>query len=91
VRMVSLIAPMAAVATIGVAASSSTPATDEEAERTVADTVRDQGLPCADGVAAHRDPAASRPDEAAWVLTCSDARYRVRYMGDRAPEIERLE
>ena len=89
--MVSLIAPMAAVATIGVAANSSTPGTDEEVERTVADTVRDQGLPCAEVMAAHRDPAASRPDEAAWVLTCSDARYRVRYMGDRAPEIERLE
>jgi hypothetical protein len=84
-------APIAAIAALGVAASAALPASDGEAARTVADTVRAQGLPCAEVVAVGRDRAASGPDEAAWVLTCSDARYRVRYMRDRAAEIERLE
>lgn len=47
----------------------------------VADAVRDYGHPCADPVSAERDPAASRPDEAAWILTCKDATYRVRFVG----------
>jgi outer membrane murein-binding lipoprotein Lpp len=56
----------------------------------VADAVRDRGLACTDVVSAERDAAASRPDEAVWILTCSDARYRVRFPGDTAPQVERL-
>ena len=29
-------------------------------------------------------------DETAWLLTCSDGRYRVKFMGDASVEVERL-
>jgi len=66
-------------------------AADSEATRIVAETVRSQGLPCAETISADPDPAASRPDEAVWILVCGDARYRVRFMGDSEAKIERLE
>jgi hypothetical protein len=56
----------------------------------VADAVRDRGHPCAQVVSAQRDAAASRPDEAVWILTCSDGSYRVRFKGDTGPQVERL-
>jgi hypothetical protein len=64
---------------------------ESEAARVTAAAVRDRGLPCTEPVSAQRDAAASRPDEVVWVLVCSDARYRVRFMGDRPAQIERLE
>jgi hypothetical protein len=56
----------------------------------VADAVRDRGHACTKVVSAERDEAASRPDEAVWTLTCSDGRYRVRFPGDTAPQVEPL-
>ncbi len=56
----------------------------------VADAVRDRGHACTKVVSAERDEAASRPDEAVWILTCSDGRYRVRFPGDTAPQVEPL-
>jgi hypothetical protein len=58
---------------------------------TVADAVRDRGHPCDKAISAERDQAADRPDEAVWILTCSNARYRVRFPGDTAPQVERLD
>jgi hypothetical protein len=63
----------------------------QDPKDTLADTVRDRGFPCERPLSAERDPARSRPDEAVWILRCSDGRYRVRYPGDTAPEVERLE
>lgn len=63
----------------------------QDAADTVAEAVRAGGHPCARAMAAERDTAASRPDQAVWILTCSDARYRVRFPGDTAPQIERLD
>ena len=42
-------------------------------------------------ISAEPDQAADRPDEAVWILTCSNARYRVRFPGDTAPQVERLD
>jgi hypothetical protein len=56
----------------------------------VAEAVRDRGLACANVVSAERDEAASRPDEAVWILTCSDGRYRVRFKGDTGPQVEQI-
>jgi hypothetical protein len=66
-------------------------ASAQDATATLADTVRDRGHACARAVSAERDEAASRPDETVWILTCSDARYRVRYPGDTAPQVERID
>ena len=58
---------------------------------TVADAVRDRGYACERAVSAEPDQTASRPDEAVWILTCSNARYRVRFPGDTAPQVEPLD
>jgi hypothetical protein len=63
----------------------------QPAADTVADAVRDGGHACGEAVSAERDEAASRPDEAVWILTCSDGRYRVRFPGDTAPQVEPLD
>jgi hypothetical protein len=67
------------------------PTAAQDAADTVADAVRDRGHPCSHAISAERDKAASRPDEAVWILTCSDGRYRVRFPGDTAPQVERLD
>ncbi len=64
---------------------------DSEAAKVAAVAVRAEGFPCAEPVSAQRDPAVSKPDEAAWVLVCSDASYRVQFMGDMRPKVERLQ
>lgn len=57
----------------------------------VADAVRDHGFACEEPVSASRDPAASAPDEAAWILQCKQASYRVKFVGsERKTEVEPL-
>jgi hypothetical protein len=71
--------------------TSSSSLADSEAAKVTADKVRAQGFPCAEPVSAQRDPAASKPDEAVWILECRDARYRVRLMDDMSAKVERLQ
>lgn len=79
------------VATAAVAVFAAAAAAQETEAGIVADVVRDHGHPCADPVSATRDPSASRPDENAWILTCKDAAYRVRFVGsERNSVIVRL-
>ena len=66
------------------------PALAQSTADTLADTVRARGHPCAMAVAPGEDAAASRPHEPVWLPTCSDGRYRGRYPGDTAPQVERL-
>jgi hypothetical protein len=63
----------------------------QDPKDTLADTVRDRGFRCERAVSAELDQAQSRPDEAVWILRCSDGRYRVRYPGDTAPQVEPLD
>ena len=57
----------------------------------VAAAVRDHGFACEDPVSASRDPADSAPDEAAWILQCKQASYRVKFVGsERKTEVEPL-
>ena len=63
----------------------------QDAAATLADTVRDRGHACDKAISAERDRAADRPDEAVWILTCSNGRYRIRYPGDTAPQVEKLD
>jgi hypothetical protein len=85
-----LVAAVAAVAIAAEVAAAADPA-EREAAMVTADAVRGQGFPCAEPVSAQRDPAASRPDEPVWILVCRDARYRVRFMGDKPAKIEPLQ
>ncbi len=62
---------------------------DAAAAALVADQVREQGLACAEPAAAARDPSVD--DDAVWLLTCADAKYRVRLVPDQAAVIENLD
>jgi hypothetical protein len=57
----------------------------------VAASVRDRGYSCEDPKEAKRDEAASKPDEAAWLIDCGNARYRVIYKGDTGVEVEAID
>jgi len=64
---------------------------EESALDIVAASVRDTGHSCDDPKQTTRDEAASKPDEAAWIIDCGNARYRVIYQGDEAVDVEELE
>jgi hypothetical protein len=85
-RLATAMAAFAVAALVAAAGG----AADSEAAKVAADAVRAQGFPCTEPVSAERDPAAEKADETAWVLLCSDARYRVRFMGDAPPKVEHL-
>ena len=53
----------------------------------VADQVRSQGFACSEPASAVRDAANSKPDQAAYVLTCANATYNVRLIPDMAAEV----
>jgi hypothetical protein len=54
----------------------------------IAAHVRLQGYKCDAPKSATRDAGASRPGEAAWVIVCEDARYKVRLIPHMADVIE---
>lgn len=60
----------------------------QEAATVVADHIRQQGYACRTVESANRDAAASKPDEAVWILKCDGATYRVRLVPDRAAVVE---
>ena len=62
---------------------------DAAAAALVADQVREQGIACAEPATAARDPSVD--DDAVWLLTCADAKYRVRLVPDQAAVIENLD
>lgn len=52
--------------------------------------IRNQGFKCDQATSAERETAASKPNETVWILTCEDARYRVRLIPDMKAQVERL-
>jgi len=78
-------------ATLAVTLTTSSSLADSEAAKVTADKVRAEGFLCAEPVSAQRDPAASNPDEAVWILECRDARYRVHLREDMPAKVERLQ
>lgn len=66
------------------------PAADDGAQDVLAAQVRDQGLAGGKPQKAERDSSWSKPDEAAWILTCDNATYRIRLDPHRAARIEQI-
>ncbi len=65
---------------------------EENVAEIIAVHVRDQGHACDKAESAKRDEKAHAPEaEAVWILTCSNAVYRVRLVPDMSAHIERLE
>ena len=65
-------------------------ADDEVPPDIIAVQIRKQGFPCTNPKSAKRDPQASKPDEPVWILTCENATYRVRLIGDMADHVEKM-
>jgi hypothetical protein len=83
-RISLLIAAAAAMA--GAPASA-----QEDPTNIVADQIRAQGYKCESPQGAKRDPQASRPDEAVWILQCESGSYRVRLVPDMAATVEKID
>ena len=60
----------------------------DDAKSILAAQVRSQGYLCDSPQSARQDVAASRPDEAVWILICEDATYKVHLVPDMAAHIE---
>jgi ribosomal protein S12 len=56
----------------------------------IAVQIRKQGFECKNPESATRDPAASKPDDAAWILTCEGVTYKVVLVPNMAAKVERL-
>ena len=81
----------AAVALTCLSALASVAAETNAAAEIVAAQIRAQGYACTRPVTAVRDQAASQPNAAVWVLSCGNARYRVRLVPDMAAQVTQLE
>ena len=57
----------------------------------IAAQVRTQGYPCEGSASALKIVKQSWPDEPVWILTCTNATYRVRLIPDMAARIERVQ
>ena len=65
---------------------------EENVAEIVAVHVREQGHACDKAESAKRDKKAATPAaEAVWILTCSNAVYRVQLVPDMSAKIQRLE
>ncbi len=66
-------------------------AEDESPANIIAVQIRKQGYVCDNAERAVRDEEASKPDLPVWILTCGNASYRVRLVGNMADHVEKLE
>jgi hypothetical protein len=60
---------------------------DETPKEILAAKIRMQGFACHKPVSAERDRAASKPNEAVWLLRCQDYSYRVRIVPNMAADV----
>ena len=65
-------------------------AEDETPANIIAAQIRKQGYVCDNPQHAVRDPKLSKPDLPVWTLTCDNATYRVRLVGDLADSVEKI-
>jgi hypothetical protein len=65
-------------------------AAEEMPAEIIAAQIRDQGYACDKALSAERDEKLSKPDEAAWILMCENATFRVKLIPDMAAKVERL-
>jgi hypothetical protein len=65
-------------------------ANDEVPADIIAVQIRKQGFECKNPQSAKRDPQVSTADLPVWILTCENATYRVRLVGNMADHVEKL-
>ena len=79
------------VASRGGPMGSAAQAAGEAPKDTIAAQIRMQGFACDKAQSALRDAKRSKPDEAVWVLKCSNAAYRIRLIPDMAAKVQPLQ
>lgn len=57
----------------------------------LADQLRSQGYPCDRALSSEQDVRSSKPNEAVWVLKCTNGNYRMRVVPDMAAKVERID
>jgi hypothetical protein len=65
-------------------------AEDETPANIIAAQIRKQGFTCDTPERAVRDKDLSKPDLPVWIVTCENATYRVRLVGDLADSVEKI-
>jgi hypothetical protein len=79
---------------MGIAAGGGMPAAtagaQEMSKDIIAVQIRKQGFECKNPESATRDPAASKPDDAAWILRCEGITYKVQLVPNQAAKVERV-
>jgi hypothetical protein len=78
------------LAALALGAPGATAWADDAPMNLLADQIRGQGYPCKAPESATRDAAASKPNEAVWILKCDGVGYRVRLVPDMAAKVEKL-
>jgi hypothetical protein len=56
----------------------------------IAAQIRKQGYVCDNAKSAVKDAKLDKPDLPVWILTCDNATYRVRLVGDMTDRVEKL-
>jgi hypothetical protein len=79
------------VAATGVLGSVVAAAAQEKPAEIIAAHIRMQGYECVKPLGAQRNRRASKPNEAAWTLRCSNAVYNVRLIPDMAAHVEKVD
>jgi hypothetical protein len=79
---------MVAAVVVGMSAGH---AVAESPQEIIAAKVRLQGFACDKAVSAERDRAASRPNEAVWLLRCEGNSYRVRLVPNMAADVQSMD
>ena len=65
-------------------------AEDETPANIIASQIRKQGFTCDNAERAVRDKDLSKPDLPVWIVTCGNATYRVRLVGDMTDRVEKI-
>jgi len=74
---------------IGMARSQN--ATTVTPSEVLADQLRSQGYRCDRALGSEQDAGSSKPNEAVWVLKCTNGSYRMRLVPDMAARVERID
>ncbi len=76
-KLLSFAFSMAIVAALSTPQANAQQAAADTPKQSLAAQIRSQGYVCEKPLRARRDRHLSRPGRADWVLTCSNARYRI--------------
>lgn len=63
---------------------------EDETPVIIAAQIRKQGFTCDNAERAVRDNDLSKPDLPVWIVTCGNATYRVRLVGDMTDRVEKI-